>query len=107
MNGFKLQADSYRMYLEKHPDEPNRESLERTIKANDIMATFTQEDIYALYDTGAFNEIAYEYCKKAMEQSGISSEQISAVMSEMKWLYDTVDAATVSGVKQINIEEVK
>ena len=67
MNGYQFQADAYRKYLEQHSDEENKESIERSIKVNEFLATCTKEDIVELYNTSAFNEITKAYAKKAMQ----------------------------------------
>ena len=35
MNGYQFQADAYRKYLEQHPNEENKENMERIIKVNE------------------------------------------------------------------------
>lgn len=95
MNGYKMQAEAYRKYLEKKPDEPNKEYLERQIKVNDILAECTQEDVCALYNTGAFNDITEQYCKKAMQNVGLEEKQIEAVVFEIRKLHDMLFAEEI------------
>lgn len=95
MNGYQLQADSYRVYLEQHPNEENKESMERTIKVNGFLATCTKEEIEELYNTGAFNEITKAYAKKAMANLGFKEKEVEAVQDEIRWLHDTVGAGAI------------
>ena len=50
MNGYQFQADAYRQYLEQHPNEENKEYMERCIKVNEFLATCTKEEIEAVQD---------------------------------------------------------
>lgn len=95
MNGYQFQADTYRKYLEQHPDEENKESIERTIKVNEFLATCTKEEIEELYNTGAFNEITKAYARKAMQNLGFKKKEVEAVQDEIKWLHDTVGSEIV------------
>ena len=95
MNGYQFQADAYRKYLEQHPDEENKESIERSIKVNEFLATCTKEDIVELYNTSAFNEITKAYAKKAMQNLGFKKKEVEAVQDEIKWLHDTMGADVI------------
>ena len=92
MNGYQFQADAYRKYLEQHPNEENKESIEKTIKVNEILAICTKEEIEELYNTGTFNEITKAYAKKAMQNLGFQKKEVEAVQDEIKWLHDTIGA---------------
>lgn len=95
MNGYQFQADAYRKYLEQHPNEENKESIEKTIKVNDFLATCTKEEIEELYNTGVFNEITKAYARKAMQNLGFKKKEVDAVQDEIKWLHDTVGSEIV------------
>lgn len=95
MNGFKLMADSFKKYLEQKPDDPNRTYLETQIRLNSFLGECSRDDIAELYNTSAFNEITKAYCKKAMQNLGFSEEQISGVISEIRYLHDTLGAGEV------------
>ena len=96
MNGYQFQADAYRKYLEQHSDEENKESIERSIKVNEFLATCTKEDIVELYNTSAFNEITKAYAKKAMQNLDFKKKEVEAVQDEIKWLHDTIYAGTIT-----------
>lgn len=95
MNGYQLQAEGYKQYLVKNPDVPNKESLERIVKVNKILGDCSQEEIYELYNSSAFNDLTKAYCKKALENVGIPKEQIEAILSELYWLHDTLSAEEI------------
>lgn len=95
MNGYKLHADSYRAYLERTPNEPNKAFIENQIRMLDFLATCQEEDFAELYDSGAFNDITTAYCKKAMQNVGLTEEQVKGVIGEIRWLHDTVGARNI------------
>ena len=95
MNGYQFQADAYRKYLEQHPNEENKENMERIIKANEFLATCTKEDIEELYNSSAFNEITKAYVKKAMQNLGFKKKEVEVVQDEIKWLHDTMGAGLI------------
>ena len=95
MNGYQFQADAYRKYLEQHPNEENKENIERIIKVNEFLALCTKEDIEELYNSSAFNEITKAYAKKAMQNLGFKEKDVEAVQDEIKWLHDTIGAGTI------------
>lgn len=95
MNGYQMQADALRQYLAKKPNEPNKEFLERKIKVFDLLAKCTQEDICEMYNTGAFNEITEEYCRRAMKNTGLEEKQIAAVLEEIRTLHDMLFAQEI------------
>ena len=96
MNGYQFQADAYRKYLEQHPNEENKEYMERIIKVNEFLATCTKEDIEELYNSSAFNEITKTYVKKAMQNLGFKRKEVEAVQDEIKWLHDTIGAGMIA-----------
>lgn len=66
MNGYELMAASYRKLLEKESfPEESRKKLAREIELYDFLAKCSKEDIYTLFDSGAFNEICAGYAEKA------------------------------------------
>lgn len=95
LNGFQLAADSYRKYLEKNPDDPNRKSLEKSIKINEFLSTCSQDDIFEIYNTSAFNNITEGYCRKAAEGIGLDKEQIKTLIGHLHYLHDTLTAGEV------------
>lgn len=95
MNGYQFQADAYRKYLEQHPNEENKEYMERIIKVNEFLAVCMKEDIEELYNSSSFNEITKSYAKKAMQNLGFKKKEIEAVQDEIKWLHDTVGAGMI------------
>ena len=92
MKEFKMLAESYKEYLEQKPDDPNRRYLENQIRLNGFLGECSADDIAELYNTSVFNEITKAYCEKAMQNLGFSEIQISDVISEIRYLHDTLGA---------------
>lgn len=97
MNGYTLHAESYKRYLETHPDMPqeNREHIESEIKTLEIMATLTEQERMMLFDTGAYNDVLKGYCRRAMANCDIPKDKQQEVIEEIKYLLDTIKASEV------------
>lgn len=64
MNGYKMTADSYRTL--RGNSKLDQADIESNIKVLDFLATCTQEDIYNLFNSTAFNFICLGYVKMAL-----------------------------------------
>lgn len=62
MNGYKMSADSYRILKKRDP----KADVDSNIKVLDFLATCTQEDIYNLFNSSAFNHICLGYVEMAL-----------------------------------------
>ncbi len=85
-----MMADTYRNYLEQHPDEPQKvkAALACKIKAHDIMANCSDSERLALFDTSAFNDVVKGYVKLALDNKGIEEEQCKAIVNEVSYLFN-------------------
>ena len=63
MNGYQMHADAYRQFMEQHENDPtiDKESMQRKIKALEIMATTDKATRYELFNSSGFNDIAKGY----------------------------------------------
>ncbi len=81
MNGFSLMAESCR----KIGDEARARNY-------DYLATCSDEDICALFDSSAFNEIAKSYMRQAVkeliDEDVIDEEQGRAIRNRFSLLFD-------------------
>lgn len=95
MNGYKLHADGYRQYLEKHPDIPseNKEYIEREIKVLETMVVLDEKECMMLFDTGAFNRTVISYAEEAMKLHHMNDDDIDAVLRNISYLFDTKPAS--------------
>lgn len=102
MNGYQLTADSYREYLKKNPkcDEAVKKDMEHHIKANEFLATCTDEDIFKLFDSSAFNSILKGYVLKAVtelsKEKVFSKETGKKVVYRCEGLLDQISASEAS-----------
>lgn len=94
MDGYEFTAKSYEEVLAKKSLEPAmREHLNQQIAALRVVAGKTNEEIDAIFNTGAFNEICEGYLKKALGNYGLDQETIAGVLHEFKFLLDTITAS--------------
>lgn len=99
MIGYQMMADSYRKLIEQKRDtftESEIKEFEREIDTYDYLAKKPEDEKYILFDTGLFNDITRAYCKKAMENTKIPAEQVSEVLSELRFLFDTKNAKEIT-----------
>lgn len=64
MDGYRMQADSYRILLEREKNNYNEEtvkSIKNKIRILDILADFDADDKYVAFDSGIFNDIFRGY----------------------------------------------
>lgn len=95
MANYNLMIQSYEDILAKKTDKCDVEMIQLSINAMKTLNNKTEDEICAIFDTGAFNDILKGYCKKALENCKFDKKQIDTVMDEIKWLLDTCN------VKQI------
>lgn len=97
MNGFALMADSYRKAASE--GKINKEQAEKQARVYDFLGTCDTDDLYTMFDSTAFNEIAKDYMRAAVKHliaSGtIDEEQGAAVRNEYAILFSEKTAKEV------------
>ncbi len=97
MNGYKIMADSYRKLAEQ--GEITQEQADMECKIFDFLATCNRSDIYKLFDSSAFNDIAESFVRKAVteltDEGTITEEQAVAVRDRFKSLITDFQAKDV------------
>lgn len=95
MNGFQMQADTYRNLLETDKTL-DREAIQKRIKAYDFLATCDREEALALFDSSAFNDVVKGYLKMAVDhlelEDDVRKDLRSELLNEFRYLFDTVRA---------------
>lgn len=95
MNGFKLMAESYRKAAGIDQGE-----AERIARLYDFLGDCSQDDIYTLFDSTAFNEIAKDYMRKAVsrlvDNGTLDEEQGQAVRNEYAYMFSIMTAKEIS-----------
>lgn len=95
MANYDIIIKSYEDILEKKPDKCDVEAMILSISAMKTLNNKSDDEICAIFSTGAFNDILKGYCKKALENCEFDKKHIDAVMDELKWLLDTYNAKQV------------
>ena len=93
MNGFKMMADSYRELVKQ--GKLSESDARREIEIYEFLATCSQDDIYRLVDSSAFNDIIKAFCRKALKCAEVDHDTENRVMNELRWLFDTMGARQV------------
>lgn len=89
MNGYKMSADSYRILKKRDP----KADVDSNIKVLDFLATCTQEDIYNLFNSTAFNNICMGYVKMALNDFLEFDEYTKdRIINNVRYKFDTVTA---------------
>ena len=78
MSGYGLMANSYKQLVEK--GVISEEDAKTDIKIFEFLNDCSQDDIFTLFDSGAFNDIMKSYCKRALDLSGIDNDLKMTVM---------------------------
>lgn len=96
MNGFELMAEGY----QKAAGGTDAGEAERKAKIYKFLGSCTDNDIYTLFDSSAFNEIAKDYMRKAVrrlvDNGTLDEEQGRAVRNEYAYLFSIMTAKEVS-----------
>lgn len=94
MNGYELMAKTHRELAER--GEISKEKAEKKCKVYDFLASCDGDDIYNLFDSGAFNDIAEKYTILAVEElideEVIDIDQAHAIFYRLRELLDENDA---------------
>lgn len=97
-NGFSIMAAAFRKAADMGELDPNE--AEKKARIYDFLAACDTDDIYCLFDSTAFNEIAKDYMREAvkrLEGNGtIDAEQAAAVRNEFAFLFSEKTAAEIS-----------
>lgn len=110
MNGYEVMAKTYRKLVEG--GRLSKEEAEKKCKVYDFLASCDNEDIYNLFDSSAFNEIAKEYMRLAVKElvseGAIDEDQGKAVRNRFSLLFDEKQAKEVcEGVSYVQPQRTK
>ena len=89
MNGFMVLADAYR-----------KMGQDRMAELMTFLAGCSQDDIYSLFDSSAFNEITRSYVRKAVRElvseDVLEEEQAQAVRNRVNLLFSEHTAKEIA-----------
>lgn len=104
MNGHEIVISSLQMLLEQKNPQWNTDDIELQIASLQMVSGKSKEEINALYNTGAFNEITYGYLYAVMQHCDIAEDKQREMLGELSWLHDTMSAAEILKIQE-NTEE--
>lgn len=89
MNGYKMSADAYREFKKRDP----KIDVDSNIKVLDFLAMCTEEDIYNLFNSTAFNNICMGYVKIALNDfKELGEDMKDRITNHVRYKFDTVTA---------------
>ncbi len=94
MNGYIMQAETYKILAERGQISVEEADKMRAVYA--FLGTIEKDQLYALFDSGAFNGIIKGYVKLALKNTEIDEETSEKILQELRWLFDTKGAKEVS-----------
>lgn len=104
MNGHEMVISSLQKVLEQKNPQWNTDDIKLQIASLQIVSGKSKEEINALYNTGAFNEITYGYLYAVMQNCDIAEDKQKEMLGELRWLHDTMSAAKILKILE-NTEE--
>lgn len=93
MNGYKMMAESYKKAIEQ--GKISKEDAEPEIRIFDFLSTCSQDDLYRLVNSSAFNDIMKGYMNKAVKNAELSEEDEERVLNELRYLFDEKTAKEI------------
>ena len=91
MNGYKMTADAYRTL--RGNNKVDQADVESNIKVLDFLSTCTEEDIYNLFNSTAFNNICMGYVKIALNDfKELGEDMKDRITNHVRYKFDTVTA---------------
>lgn len=97
MNGFKVMAEAYKKAAEE--GKIGKAEAEKQHRIYEFLGSCDQEDIFSLFDSSAFNEIAKSYMREAVKEliaeEVIEEEQGRAIRNRFSLLFDEKKAGEV------------
>lgn len=108
MNGYKMQADSYRMVLDRDRDtmEPDViETMERNIRVFEILADFEPHDKYVAFDSSMFNDIFKGYVQKIIDE--LCEDDEDDVMEAAQKIRSRVTGKATAILDRMNAREAE
>ena len=95
MNGYKLQAESYRKLLEREGNgyaEGTKKDIEDNIRVFDMLATFEENDKYIAFDSGMFNDIFRGYVEILLKRHIEDEKLRNEINNGAYYILDTITA---------------
>lgn len=88
-----MMADSYRKAIDQ--GKISKEVAEQEIRIYDFLSTCSQDDIYRMVNSSAFNDVMKAYMKKAVKNVGLKEDDEKKVLNELRFLFDEKTAKEI------------
>lgn len=89
MSDYSFLIKSYERVIEEGKlSEEGIKSVKNSIAGLKVIDGKSEEEIQAIFGTGAFNNICIDYVRKAMNNVGIDKKKTQEVIDELSWLFD-------------------
>lgn len=85
MDGYRIMAESYKKAVEQ--GKLTEKEARPYIKVFELLGELTQEDLYTMVDTTAFNEIIKAYCRRALREASVDKNIEEDVLTQLKLLF--------------------
>lgn len=90
MNGYEMLASGYKKLRER--DDVDTTYCDKNIKVLEMLASLSQDEIYYMFDSSAFNEIVKAYVKVALKNCKMDPD---VVLAELNCLFSECTAAEI------------
>lgn len=100
MDGYEILISSLQMLLEQKDPEWNNDDIKLQIASLQMVSGKSKEEINALYNTGAFNDITYGYLYAVMQNCGIAEDKQKEMLGELSWLHDIMGAGEILKIQE-------
>ena len=98
MNGYELMANGYKTSLKL--GKIDQDEAKRKIRIFTFLAKCSDDEIYDLFDSSAFNSIIKKYLRLAMKNIEADKKISEEIIQELVWLFDTVSAKEIDGIEK-------
>lgn len=81
-----MMAQSYRKMAQD--GKITKEVAEKRVRIYEFLATCDTDDLCAMVDSSAFNDIIRAYLKRAVNNSVVSNKTKEKVLEQLTWVFD-------------------
>ncbi|MDD3138648.1 MAG: hypothetical protein PHX08_06725 [Lachnospiraceae bacterium] len=93
MKGYEIMRDSYVKLMNE--GKISKEDAEPEIRIYDFLSTCSQDDLYRLVDSSAFNDIMKGYMNQAIKNAKLKREDERRILNELRYLFDEKTAKEI------------
>lgn len=91
--GYIMQAEAYKTLADQGQISKEEADKKRAVYA--FLGTIDNDQLYDLFDSGAFNSIVKSYIRLALKNTETDEKTAEGIMQELRRLFDTNGAKEV------------